>query len=227
MTAVRHYGLEGRLRAVFFRLSALATGLLASGCALDRGPSLGSLTGGPDTAAIEEQAAATPYASLDLEVAGAGGLVILAESTGDMTYWQFADNATIALEQGYLRSTAGLTSDLIDTQVVTDSGQPTIPWRRGHDSADYRVIREWRSADGFETRGEAQASLHCDSETVEMSLPLTDAALQPCRETLEWESGDTTVSTLWRSPRDGRLWAVETQPWPDAPTFSWRIARPW
>lgn len=229
MTAGRHYRLEGRLRAVFFRLPAYGMAMLMAGCALDKVPSVEGLLNGAGDEDIREQAEATQYASLDLKVDGNGGLIILAEQSGHMTYWQFADSSTIALQDGYLKSTAGLETDLIDTR-ISDMSEDTsqgFPWRTPSGRASYRISREWKTADGYVHRGQAKASLVCEPGTSDVALPLTTLALQTCHETLDWDSGAVTTSTLWRTPGDGRLWAAKVQPWPDAPTFAWQIARPW
>ncbi|GHB09950.1 YjbF family lipoprotein [Salinicola rhizosphaerae] len=244
MAAVRHYCLEDRPRAVFFRLfdsrqplshrvrvkdfpallAMLALPLAMTGCALGESPSINSLLEGATGDDIATQANDTPYASLDFKVDGNGGLIILAEQADALTYWQFSDNATVALQNGYLKSSAGLPSDLIDTRFDASDSQP---WRDSQPTGHYGIEREWRTADGQAHHGHARGALQCDSDPVELELPLTTQTLQACLETLTWDDGETTTSTLWRSPTDHRLWAVDTQPWPDGPTFSWRIARPW
>ncbi|OLO03443.1 hypothetical protein BTW07_15125 [Salinicola socius] len=178
---------------------------------------------------ISAQADSIPYASVDLHVDGYGGLVILASQVADLSYWQFRDGSTVALQDGYLHSSAGLEQNLIDTQIsdVSDSGSDAHPWRGNAAMVTYRVTREWKSADGYTHRGQADASLDCDTAVEDVELPLMSLKLQACRETLAWDDGTTTYGTLWRTPEDGRLWAVETQPWPGAPTFDWQVARPW
>lgn len=205
-------------------LTMLALPLTMTGCALGESPSVNSLIGGVTGEDIATQASDTPYASLDFQVDGNGGLIILAEQAGTLTYWQFSDNATVALQNGYLKSSAGLPSDLIDTRFDASGSQP---WQDSQPSGHYGIEREWRTAGGQVHHGHASAALRCESEPVELELPLTTQTLQTCHETLTWDDGETTESTLWRSPSDRRLWAVDTQPWPDGPTFSWRIARPW
>lgn len=229
MTAVRHYCLEGRLRAVFFRLSACVMAMSTTGCTLGQGPSVNSLLEGAGDEDISAQAEATEYASLDLEVNGNGGLIILAEQAGDTTYWQFADSSTVTMQDGYLKSTAGLEEDLIDTRIsdAGDNDGQGLPWRTLSGRTVYRVSREWKTADGYVHQGQAEATLACEPGTSDVALPLMTRALQVCHETLTWDDGAVTTSTFWRSPEDGRLWAAETQPWPEAPAFEWRIARPW
>ncbi|WP_245392717.1 YjbF family lipoprotein [Salinicola halimionae] len=206
-----------------------AASLALSGCSIGSGQSpLDVVPGfsGDDTSARAESIS---YASLDFHVAGFGGLVILASQAEDMTYWQFRDEATIALKDGYLHSSAGLEQNLIDTRITDRDGNDLdrLPWRQASSSVSYRITREWRTSEGYAHRGQADATLRCEASTSNTELPLTSRALQTCHETLDWDTGDVTQSTLWRAPGDGRLWAVETQPWPDAPTFDWKVARPW
>ncbi|WP_110599500.1 YjbF family lipoprotein [Salinicola lusitanus] len=227
MTAARHYRLEDRPRAVFFCL-AMAS-LLLSGCSLGSGRALDGLVPGSASGDVSDQAAATSYASLDFHVEGHGGLVILASQVRDMTYWQFRDSATVALKDGYLHSSAGLEQNLIDTSITGEEGEivDESPWRGSSSSIAYRLTREWQTADGDLHHGQATALLDCDAAPSQVELPLMSRALQVCHETVNWEDGNVTHGTLWRAPEDGRLWAVETQPWPGAPIFDWQVARPW
>lgn len=226
MTAARHYRLEGRPRAVFFCLAM--TSLLLSGCSLGGSRPLDGIVPGLAADDVSDQAAATSYASLDFHVAGHGGLVILASQAGEMTYWQFRDSATVALEDGYLHSSAGLEQNVIDTQLRDGEGNvlDTPPWRSSSSTA-YRLEREWQTADGNLHHGQATALLDCEAAPSRVELPLTSRELQVCHETLNWKDGNVTHGTLWRAPEDGRLWAVETQPWPGGPIFDWQVARPW
>lgn len=227
MTAARHFRLEGRPRAVFFCLVAASVSI--SGCSIGSGQSIGDVASGFSGEDISAQAESIPYASLDLHVSGFGGLVVLASQSAAMTYWQFRDQATVALDDGYLNSSAGLEQNLIDTRITDSNGKDltALPWRRLESSNAYRITREWRTADGHLDQGRATATLECETPASSVPLPLTSRSLQTCHETLDWDDGSVTQSTLWRAPEDGRLWAVETQPWPDAPTFDWQVARPW
>lgn len=219
----QHHG--GRLRAVFF---CTALSMMASGCT--------SLGNSPLGASLEsvffadnpiaEQANAVPYASLSFDAGGQPGLVVMASRVGDTSYWQLRDSSTVVLQHNYLERTAGFNSDLIDTTLNINTHDAAAPWALPLQHARYSLTRQWRTSHGELLQHSADVTLKCEAEIEEVSLPLTTLPLQRCTETLAWDTGDTTQSELWRSPETYRLWAVTTQPWPDAPIFSWQVARP-
>lgn len=215
---------EGRPRAVFF----IGMALVLSGCTIgsQRSPSdvIASLRG-PDLAA---QAADLPYASLALDLAGHGGLVVLASQQASTTYWQFRDGATLALEDGYPVASAGLRDELLGTRILDAEGTPPppYPWRQPGSEVHYRIERQWQDAEGNLHQDSARVALDCAAPAT-VELPLTRRQLARCQETSHWAGGAITEATLWRDPEDRRLWAYTGQPWPEAPTLTWQIARPW
>ncbi|MBZ9538030.1 YjbF family lipoprotein [Modicisalibacter tunisiensis] len=172
------------------------------------------------------QAADLPQASIDLRVNGNGGLFVLATRRGQSTYWQGRD-ATLVLKHGYLTRTAGIDSDLIATRVSGGASDATPPWQTMTGTAKYRVTRAWRSSDGALHRQTATAALQCHPSPESRRLALQTLALKRCTETLHWPDAATTRTTLWRSPADGRIWAMAGHFWPDSPEIAWQVARPW
>lgn len=223
---------EGRLRAAFFSCMVLVgAALVLSGCGGGASVMRGTLQSlWPWQQDVSKQAATLPYASIDLSVAGRGGLVVLAELSHGNAYFQTSSRETIVLHNGYLNQTAGLLANLLMTRLRRNGQvlkQP--PWRTvaAGGSVHYIVLRHWRDADGVLHAGRARATLTCSAQSKDKALPLATIALQRCREILTWSDGAQTVTTLWRDPGNHRLWAVRTTPWPGARTFAWQVARPW
>lgn len=242
MHACRHASMsEGRCKAAFFLGVAMLSVLLVAGCGTSGSiirQSLNDVV--PNVFASSEQdvspyASEVPYASLDISVNGRSGLIILAVAAGAQTYFLDASRGVIGLRHGYLTQTAGFNTDLLMTEVrsanslaQTAANQPP-PWQYAETGkpVTYTLERQWRTADGVIHTGIAMATLTCQRDPIDVSLPLTTLALQHCDEIANWRSGASTHTVLWRHPQDHRLWRVSTIPWPGGPQIAWRVARPW
>lgn len=179
---------------------------------------------------VSAVAAKVHYASIDIAVSGNGGLLVLAELSGGNAYFQSGNRDVIVLRHGYLDQAAGLMQDLLMTRVFRQPGSLTAPpWRLAEAGVPfaYRVQRIWRTKNGTLHADQARATLICDDAATDVELPLATVGLQRCQQTLVWSDGVQTQSVLWRYPRDHRLWAVRAVPWPGAPVFEWKVARPW
>lgn len=219
---------KDRLRAVFLCVSALYAYLLLAGCSSSN-PAVATLTAFlPGRADVSERAGELSYASIDFAAAGRGGLLVLAESSQELTFWQSSRRETVVLRGGYLESTSGLTPELQLTEISTDTDEGAMPWRLALDEpAHYTLTRTWTRADGSVDTGRADATLSCATGAVEKKLPLTTLELERCVEKLVWERGATTTSVFWRDRGNHRIWAAAVVAWPGSPLYEWRVARPW
>ncbi|MES1926927.1 hypothetical protein T31B1_16450 [Salinisphaera sp. T31B1] len=181
----------------------------------------------PSDEDVSAQAADIPYASIDLTIAGSGGLLALSEQSGGLTFWQTSGNQAFVFRNGYLDATRGLPIDLESTEVAMQGADGVAPWQADQNEIHYRVVRTWSDEDGELHSGRADATLVCRNDSERVELPLATLGLQRCDETLRWADGPTTHSTLWRDPGDRRLWAVDTVAWPGGDRIVWRVARPW
>lgn len=237
-----HSLLEGRRLAAFFLYAVtLLMVLLTAGCGTGTGVVLDTfgdiLPGGSSQSdeAVSKYASQLPYASLDFEINGHGGLVVMAKHAGAQTYFQSSIRNVIGLRHGYLAETAGFKRNLLMTrlQYADGSSAPSAaqfpPWQRAESGnpVQYTLERQWRGADDVLHTATARATLECDKKAGAVKLPLATVALQRCDETAVWASGDETHSLLWRDPEERMLWRVQTVPWPDGPEITWRVARPW
>ncbi|MDY7116692.1 hypothetical protein RAN53_10040 [Halomonas sp. SSL-5] len=210
-----------RLRAVLscglvFSLAGLAG--CASGKATPLASSLAALW--PDTQAAEHRAAELPYASLIARLGNAQGLLVMGTQAGDITLWPSAQGGTLELHDGGLQSFSGGDVALLGTAYA-----PQSPW---HESspARFTLTRHWRDAEGFVQRGEAEGVMRCEAPGP-VRLPLGERVLERCEVSLAWASGASSEASWWRDPDSRRLWALEEQPWPDALTLRWQVARHW
>jgi len=225
------YTSRGRLRAVFLCVSFFLAASLAAGCASGQGSPwvstfASALPGLGDD--VSKQAAAIPYASVDLSVGGQGGLLILAEQTDALTFWQSSSRETIVFRNGYLNSTRGLRANLLASRMTTNTGAAIQPWQSAATTPlTYRVERSWEDAKGRRHAGRANASFVCAETTESVELPLTTLDLERCTESLDWESGRQTRSVVWRHPQTHRIWVSDAVAWPGGPQVSWQVARPW
>lgn len=222
---------KNRFRAVF--LCALCVfSSLAGGCAgVANTPIVSTFAAFfPSDEDVSDQAAEVSFASIDLAIEGSGGLLVLSEQSGALTFWQTSGSQALVFRNGYLDSTRGLPSDLEMTEVSVDGAtddRHVAPWVEASSDASYRIVRSWSTRDGQMRSGRADARLRCASETERVDLPLATLSLQRCDETMRWAGGGVTKSTIWRDPDDHRIWAVDTVPWPGADRVTWRVARPW
>lgn len=175
---------------------------------------------GDGEATHRERARELPFASLVAEMEGNRSLLVLAyhngEAGGDTTLWQARDRATLTLDQGWPASTAGFTSNLLSLNYASP------PQEGSH----YRVRAHWEDAEGFDHLAIGQATLACHAPAP-LELPLIELELERCDERVEWQDAGTSHNTLWRHPVSKRIWAGELEPWPDAQTIEWQVARPW
>ena len=227
--------MKGRLRAAFLCLLLLFVSAGTIGCADARrnSPFVSTFAtflpgGGGD---VGKQAAAIPYASVDLSIGRAGGLLILAELTDDLTFWQSSTRETIVFRKGYLESTSGLYADLLYSRIGDSSDESLVPWETapadGVSALDYRVERGWRDAKGVTHAAAGQASFACAEQPESRDLPLTTIELTRCVETVDWVSGGQTRSVVWRDPATHRIWAGDVAAWPGGLRVTWNVARPW
>lgn len=226
------YAKRDRLRAVFLCVSVVSVVATLSACVGGRespwvATFASTLPGGVKSQDLSKQAAAIPYASVDLSVGGPGGLLILAEQADGLTFWQSSSRETIVFRGGYLNSTRGLQRNLLSNR-LTSGGEDIQPWGLAADQpVIYRVERSWENTGGQPQAGRAQATFACNDELESVELPLTTLDLSRCTETLEWDSGKTTRSVLWRHPDTNRIWAGDAVAWPGGPQVTWQVARPW
>lgn len=223
---------KNRLRAVFLCLVGLSISLIAGCGGVANTPVVSTFAAFfPGDEDVSKQAAEISYASIKLRVAGSGGLLVLSEKSGGVTFWQSSGSQTIVLKNGYLDATRGLPSDLEMTRVSAQSSPATrsaSPWMANTKiPLTYTVTRSWSTSDGRTRSDRATARLECRDQPERVELPLVTLPLQRCEETLRWDGGGSTVSTIWRNPDDNRIWAVDTVPWPGAQEIAWSVARPW
>ncbi len=219
----------GRLRAVFLCAAGLFVGTSGLvGCS-STNPAIATLSAFlPGRVDVSDRASELSYASIDFVVGGRGGLLVLAESSQELTFWQSSRRETIVLRGGYLESTSGLTPELQLTQIRAGAVNNAMPWRLAlEEPAHYTLTRTWTRADESVDTARADATLSCAPGTVEKKLPLTTLELQRCVEKLVWERGATTTSVFWRDPGNHRIWAADVVAWPGSPLYEWRVARPW
>lgn len=223
---------KGRLRAVFLCLGLGFLVLALGGCAHSGKHPLLATVGAflPGQTDVSDVAADVSYASINFSLGRRNGLLVLSEQKSGLTFWQSSQSATIVLQHGYLQSTAGLQSNLAMTRLsgFGEDESADIPWKKALVSpVHYKVLRTWETADGRLKSGSAQADTSCASGVEKVELPLAKLPLKQCHEVLTWASGQTTRSTYWIDPKDGRIWAADTVPWPGADAFDWQVARPW
>ncbi|MBS62472.1 MAG: hypothetical protein CMN27_05935 [Salinisphaera sp.] len=228
--------IEGRLRAAFLCVLVIPGVALLAGCADARrggSPFVSTFAsilpgGGGD---VGKQANAIPYASVDLSVDGRGGLLILAETTDELTFWQSSTRETVVLRDGYPESTQGLDKDLLYSRMGSASDPQQAPWETapadGTTVVAYSVERGWRDSQGREHAAAGQASFTCAAQTEHRELPLTSLDLTRCVETVAWANGAKTRSVVWRRPETHRIWAGDVAAWPGGVRITWNVARPW
>ena len=231
MKCTKTYAWKGRLRAVFLCASIVSVAFGVGACAGDRGSpfvsTFASVLPG-QSGDVSKQAAAIPYASVDLSVNGAGGLLILAEQSGGLTFWQSGSRETVVFRHGYLNSTRGLQANLLSSRQTDVAGRLIQPWTEAQgDSVRYQVERSWEDSRGRRHAGRAQASFECSAEPESVELPLATFDLTRCVESLQWESGKKTRSVVWRHPDTHRVWAGDAVAWPGGLQVTWQVARPW
>ena len=182
---------------------------------------------------MAEQAASTRYASIDLQVNGTGGLLVLAEQAPGMTYWVTGQKQVVVFKSGYLASTSGLKRDLINSEydppldefgASAASNQATRLQAGNH---AHQLVRTWQTDNGGRKSARGRATISCDSDTHRVTLPLATLPLEKCRESVQWRTGERTASVYWRDPKTHRIWAAEVVAWPDGPKVAWDVARPW
>ena len=218
---------KGRLRAAFLCGWFFWVGMALSACAGGNGGPFSSTVATfiPGEGDYSRQAESIPYASIALSVAGHGGLLVLAEKSDRVTFWQTSTGETVVLANEYLEATRGLSRDLLSARVV---GESSPPWHGAvGDPVSYKVERSWRDSEGREKAGQGNATLTCGPEREKLDLPLAAIRLERCREVVSWSNGKQTASVIWRSPGDRHIWAAEVVPWPGGPVIAWRVARPW
>lgn len=223
---------KGRRRAVFLCVGVCFLIFGLAGCSnLDGHPllsTLGALV--PGKTDVSKAAANVSYASINFSLGRRNGLLILSEQKPGLTFWQSSQSETVVLRHGYLQSTSGLKPELAMTRItgLANDAAGQIPWSKALVSPiEYRVLRAWKSTDDRLDSETAQARLTCPEGLEKVKLPLATLSLRRCREVLDWDSGQTTRSTYWIDPKDGRIWAADTVPWPGAEAFDWQVARPW
>lgn len=218
----------GRSRAAhFFVLFAVFSVLALGGCSLSSSPlwsTLGSFVPG-QRGDIGSEAKKIPYASIDLSLGRRGGLLVLAEKQGSLTFWQTGRDEVVVLDSGYLQSTAGLEPRLEMTRITDHGGAPVSMTSVGN-SAKWVVERSWVGDKGNRHTGRATADWSCSSATSSVDLPLTTRDLYKCTETLDWATRGKTRSVYWRDD-SRRVWKADVVAWPGAPEISWQVARPW
>ena len=205
-------------------LSVLCIVLLLSGC----GSVTRALTGifvpnaRPDVSEDSADAADIPYASIDIRVAGTGGLLLLTESSGAASYWRSGQGQVVVMINGDLAQTVGLSPDLLSRVSERPQGVVSL------DAAvHYPIHVSYESRSGEPRALAGTATLDCSAAAAERELPLATLALRECRETVIWGSGAQTVSTYWLRPETGRIWKARVVAWPSAPVVEWEVARPW
>lgn len=172
-----------------------------------------------------KRAADLPFASLSIDTDERSGLIVLGASSNHSTFWPTGHGGLLALRHDGLQATVGLNQDLLDTRYQQDGQDAPPPWQK-QIPEDFNITRTWEDAEGLMHSLSADGQLTCGPEE-QHKLPLVTLTLEPCALTLEWQDGSTTQGTLWRSPHNFHLWAVEEQPWPDGPTIRWEVARQW
>ncbi|APX93266.1 hypothetical protein BWR19_10180 [Halomonas sp. 1513] len=202
-------------------LAALALGGCASGEVSPLGESARALIpGGSDYASEVQQHG---FAALIVDAANREGMAVLGAMAGPYTYWPTGDGGSLALFHGALHSTSGFDEDLLGTQYRLEGVE--VPWLAETPVA-FELSRQWQVAGGAVQQQRATGRLEC-APAEPVSLTLDEPALERCNETLEWDDGTTTRSTLWREPHTHQLRQVAATPWPGAPTFAWQVARSW
>ncbi len=216
------------LVALFMSLPIIS---LMAGCAgLESTPVAGILPGlGSEGERIEDRARELPFASISLDAGDRSGLVVLGSLVGPFSFWPTGDGGMVAFRHEQLQATGGLLADLLGSHYTPLAPSPDssdfAPWREPA-PPDFRVTRSWQTEEGLVHHLSATGNLSCATPRYH-DLPLERRLLQPCQETLHWQNGSTTHSTLWRDPEDFRLWAAEVIAWPQGPRIEWQVARPW
>ncbi|WP_106478275.1 YjbF family lipoprotein [Phytohalomonas tamaricis] len=154
----------------------------------------------------------------------ANNFYLLALRSAENTYWQSSKNTAFMLHNERLASTGGFKHELLSTRYLYD-GIP--PWQRSLDElpAYYQVEAYYQ--DMLYQASKGKATLRCKSTPEHVNLPLTNMLLTPCIEKIEWANGENTYNYLWREPRTSHIRQAEETPWPGAPTFIWKAAKPW
>lgn len=174
---------------------------------------------------VSEQAKNNPYATIDLSYGSRGGLLVLAEKQGGLTFWETGRKEVVVLDHSDLQSMEGLLPRL-EMNVQTDArGHPVDLTALGGD-AHFTVVRAWRDKKGNRHSGQASAQWQCAQAASSMDLPLTTIDLHKCVKSLRWGDGSQTQSTYWRDAQ-GQIWKAAVAAWPGAPKVSWQVARPW
>lgn len=225
----RYGAAPGRLFRVPLRL--LAAGLLVpwllAGCASGGASPLATMFGDALAPAGDyaAQAESLPFASLIIDTGDRRGLVVLGAASGADTFWPTGNEGLIALRHGGLQATAGLEQDLLATRYRRGGEAIAAPWQQPT-PAPFALVRSWQNGEGLVRTMRARGQLDC-APPQQRELPLATLSLEPCALTLDWQDGRTTEGTLWRTPSNRRLWAVNEQAWPGGPEIRWEVARQW
>ncbi|AWN17545.1 hypothetical protein SALB1_3351 [Salinisphaera sp. LB1] len=174
---------------------------------------------------LAARARKVPYASIELSFGRGGGLLVLAEEQGGLTFWQTARNETVVLRHGFLQSIAGIKPRLEMSKSMGADGKLISMASLGSDER-FRVERSWVDKKGVRHAGRAEARWVCSTKTRAIKLPLTTRELYKCTETLDWADRGETRSVYWRDA-GGHVWKADVAAWPGAPGISWQVARPW
>jgi hypothetical protein len=224
---------KDRRSAVFLCVGALVLAGGLAGCVDSQNhpllATLGAFVPGSGSD-VSKVAAKVSYASIKFSAGHRSGLLILAEQSSGLTFWQSSQAETVVLRQGYLQSTSGLDSNLEMTQItgLADNAGQASPFAQDLASpVEYKVLRSWRGRDDRLHSGAAEATLSCAGRTRPVKLPLATLPLKKCVQSMSWNSGKHTKSIYWIDPKDNRIWAGDVVAWPGGPEYAWQVARPW
>lgn len=219
---------QGRHKTALFFIAVLFVSFGLSGCAqvLDVLPGVSRNSGELSDEALAKRAQQIPYASIDLHVNGTGGLLLLTEQAGRLTYWQSGQKQTLMFSNGRLRQTTGLPANLVFSRASLDWADADSPAPTAR-NPEYEVTRIWQTETGMNRALAGSATLDCAQRSSPVELPLVTLPLQRCREVVQWRDGSQTASLYWRDMDNGRIWAAESVPWPGGPKIDWQVARPW
>ena len=219
---------QGRRTAalLFIATLFLSTGLAGCARVLNVLPGVGGDSRRLSDEALSQRAQQIPYASIDLHVNGTGGLMVLTERAGRLTYWQTGQKQTLVFRNGRLDQTTGLPTDLVFSRDSADWAAADAPVASARET-NYEVTRIWQTDTGADQALAGRATLDCDERSSPKELPLVTLPLQRCSEVVQWRDGAQTASLYWRDMNTGRIWAAESVPWPGGPKIDWQVVRPW
>ncbi|WP_141103667.1 YjbF family lipoprotein [Cobetia sp. QF-1] len=129
-------------------------------------------------------------------------------------------------------STGSVDSKPVVTVQGGETSSSTQPWRLDTQHVlHYDVRSRWRRMDGSEGYALGRAEWQC-APARPVALPLGTQSLAECQEKIHWQNGK--VSTNHYGVADSnddslpaRVWTADVQPWPNAPRWSWEVARGW